>query len=167
MSKQFLEFDPNDKVKLKSLFYAMRTSLAATWTREKGKIPPVLFSELLELVSEETKEKIVDLMKLKESKNEDFLYLMDASLYKTFEKVIEKNEAEKERYAYGYFKNGVSIRTNKYRLTKYYRNAQPTIELYNHLKDPYETTNIASDYPEIVKKLLPTLEKGNTGLYKN
>jgi len=81
--------------------------------------------------------------------------------------LMQKNEAEKERYAYGYFKNGVSIRTNKYRLTKYYRNAQPTIELYNHLKDPYETTNIASDYPEIVKKLLPALEKGNTGLYKN
>ncbi|MGB1039693.1 MAG: nucleotidyltransferase domain-containing protein [Flavobacteriales bacterium] len=103
MSKRFLEFDPKDKVKLKSLFYAMRTALAATWAREKGTIPPVLFYELLELVSEETKEKIVDLIKLKESKNEDFLYLMDASLYRTLEKVIEKNEAERDSVLHNKF----------------------------------------------------------------
>ena len=96
MSKRFLEFDPNEKVKLKGLFYALRTALAATWAREKRTIPPVLFTDLLVLVSEQTKEKIVDLMRLKESKNEDYLYVVDTALYNTLKKIIEKNETEKE-----------------------------------------------------------------------
>lgn len=96
MSKRFLEFNPKEKVKLKGLFYAMRTALAATWAREKGTIPPVLFRDLLVLVSKETKEKIENLMKLKESKNEDYLYLVDISLYNTINEIIEKNESEKE-----------------------------------------------------------------------
>lgn len=67
--------------------------------------------------------------------------------------------------AYSYFKNGISVRTERYRLTKYFRKETPTVELYDHAADPFETKNIADDEPEIVKNLLPTLEKGNTGIY--
>ncbi|MCK5277584.1 MAG: sulfatase-like hydrolase/transferase, partial [Cyclobacteriaceae bacterium] len=67
--------------------------------------------------------------------------------------------------AYSYFRNGISVRTDRYRLTKYFRNESPNIELYDHQNDPYETKNIALEYPEIVNQLLAVLEKGNTGLY--
>lgn len=67
--------------------------------------------------------------------------------------------------AYSYFKNGISVRTERYRLTKYFRKETPTVELYDYTADPFETKNIADDEPEIVKNLLPTLEKGNTGIY--
>ncbi len=69
--------------------------------------------------------------------------------------------------SYGYFRNGISLRTEQYRLTKYFRDQMPDIELYDHKTDPNETQNIAGTHPEIVEQLLPLLEKGNTGLYAN
>jgi len=69
--------------------------------------------------------------------------------------------------AYSYFKSGISMRTNQYRLTKYWRKAEPTIELYNHKSDPWETKNIAEESPKIVQELLLILEEGNTGLYSS
>jgi arylsulfatase A-like enzyme len=70
-----------------------------------------------------------------------------------------------ENVSYGYFKKGISLRTDKYRLTRYFRKQEPVIELYDHQTDPYESKNIAAENPEIVEQLMPLLEKGNTGLY--
>ncbi len=70
-----------------------------------------------------------------------------------------------EEASFGYFKNGISLRTERYRLTKYFRSQEPLIELYDHKTDPNETINIASENPDIVEQLLPIWEKGNTGLY--
>jgi len=67
--------------------------------------------------------------------------------------------------AFGYYRNGISLRTNRYRLTKYFRSTEPFIELYDHQNDPNETKNIAGENPEIVEQLMPLWEKGNTGLY--
>ncbi|MBC8767036.1 sulfatase [Arenibacter sp. BSSL-BM3] len=72
---------------------------------------------------------------------------------------------KKDQVAYSYFRNGISLRTAKYRLTKYYRQDEPTIELYDHITDPNETENIAQMNPDIIESLMPLLEKGNTGLY--
>ncbi|MCA1758762.1 MAG: sulfatase-like hydrolase/transferase [Bacteroidales bacterium] len=71
-----------------------------------------------------------------------------------------------EEAAYGYFRNGISMRTERYRLTKYFRDAQPVIELYDHQTDPSETKNIANENPGIVERSLPLWEKGNTGLFE-
>ncbi|MCK5137760.1 MAG: sulfatase [Bacteroidales bacterium] len=70
-----------------------------------------------------------------------------------------------EEASYGYYRNGISLRTNRYRLTKYFREQQPSVELYDHQTDPDETKNIAAENPEIVEQLMPLWEKGNTGLY--
>lgn len=67
--------------------------------------------------------------------------------------------------AFSYFNNGISLRTDRYRFTKYFRNQQPVLELYDHKTDPYENNNIAATHPEIVKKLEKIWDKGNTGLY--
>lgn len=67
--------------------------------------------------------------------------------------------------AFSYFNKGISVRTARYRFTKYYRQESPVIELYDHETDHYENINIASAQPGILKKLQPVLEKGNTGLY--
>ena len=71
-----------------------------------------------------------------------------------------------EDASYGYYKNGISLRTSRYRLSRYFRKQQPVIELYDHQTDPNETKNIASEKPQIVEQLLPLWEKGDTGLYK-
>nr|WP_319509479.1 sulfatase [uncultured Draconibacterium sp.] len=70
-----------------------------------------------------------------------------------------------EDTAFGYYRNGISLRTERYRLTKYFRNQNPTIELYDHQNDLNETVNIAEQNPELVEQLMPLWEKGNTGLY--
>jgi len=79
--------------------------------------------------------------------------------------LIENPLAEWGDASYGYFKNGISLRTERYRFTRYFRNQEPVTELYDHQTDPNETRNIAAENPDIVEKLMPLWEKGNTGLY--
>lgn len=67
--------------------------------------------------------------------------------------------------AYSYFRNGISVRTEQYRLSKYFREQEPVIELFDYKNDVNETKSYAEEMPEIVEKLMPVLEKGNTGLY--
>ena len=67
--------------------------------------------------------------------------------------------------AYSYFNNGITLRTTQYRLTKYFRKEEPTVELYDHIKDPYESNNIATTNPHLVQKLMKLLKKGDTGVY--
>lgn len=67
--------------------------------------------------------------------------------------------------SYSYFNKGISLRTSNYRITKYYREEEPTIELYDHKKDPFENNNIAKDHVDKVRDLIPLLEKGNLNLH--
>ena len=85
---------------------------------------------------------------------------------KSHAEMIKRNaRSKKDQVAYSYYNNGITCRTDRYRLTRYYRKSEPVLELYDYLKDPNETKNIANDNPEVVQKLLPLLEKGNTGIY--
>lgn len=82
--------------------------------------------------------------------------------------LLEKSNATPWRNtAYSYYRNGISLRTDRYRLTKYFREGMPTVELYDHQADSLEQKNIAQESPEIIQQLLPIWEKGNTGLYTN
>jgi arylsulfatase A-like enzyme len=89
--------------------------------------------------------------------------------YKTdgesFAALVLKPANEKDNVAYSYYNKGISVRTNRYRLSRYFRNEMPVIELYDYLEDPNETKNLASAKPEIVEELMPILEKGNTEIY--
>ncbi|MEX2511671.1 MAG: sulfatase, partial [Cyclobacteriaceae bacterium] len=77
----------------------------------------------------------------------------------------EGQDAERENVAFSYYKNGISMRTDRYRLVKYFREAMPDVELYDHRNDPMETVNIARKNQKEVAHLMSILEKGNTGLY--
>jgi arylsulfatase A-like enzyme len=85
---------------------------------------------------------------------------------KSLKPILEKSPTKDERVAYSYYNKGVSVRTERYRMTQYFRNEQPLIELYDLKKDPHETVNIAQAQAKTVKTLMPLLEKGNTGLYQ-
>ena len=84
----------------------------------------------------------------------------------SFVSIITGNNMQKDNVSYSYYNKGISLRTNRYRLTRYYRDEEPKIELYDHKNDHLETINIALEHPEIVEELSILLEKGNTGLYK-
>src|SRR5690606_5650038 len=79
--------------------------------------------------------------------------------------VKEGVDSQRNNYAFSYFNNGISLRTDRYRLNRYFREEEPTIELFNHQADPWESKNIAAEHPDVVEQLLPLWEKGNTGLY--
>lgn len=81
--------------------------------------------------------------------------------------ILTDGQNKVSNLAYSYFNQGISVRNERYRLTKFYRNNGPIIELYDHQIDPQESKNVAAENPEIIKELLPLLEKGNTGLYQN
>lgn len=68
--------------------------------------------------------------------------------------------------AYSYFRQGISLRTERYRLTRYFREAEPTVELYDHQIDPDEAKNIAAEAPGPVEALTAIWKKGDTGLFK-
>ncbi|NGM61538.1 sulfatase [Sphingobacterium sp. SGG-5] len=78
----------------------------------------------------------------------------------------DKNTKEWQDVAYSYFRNGVTMVTPRYRLTHYFRTETPVTELYDHDKDPLETTNIAPSNPDLIRQLDQLWQKGNTGLFE-
>jgi arylsulfatase A-like enzyme len=74
--------------------------------------------------------------------------------------------ADWEDVAFGYYRKGITLRTARYRLTRYFRGEQPTLELYDHATDPFENQNIAGNSPDVVESLLPIWAKGNTGIFE-
>lgn len=75
------------------------------------------------------------------------------------------NDKNWNNVAYSYFRKGITVRTDRYRFTRYFRAEQPVDELYDHKSDPYENVNIARGSQDIIKQLIPVWTKGNTGLY--
>ena len=72
---------------------------------------------------------------------------------------ILNGQTEKGRRAYSYWKDGISLRTGKYRLTKFFREEEPTIELFDYFNDPEENINISNNRKKIVDSLMPFLNK--------
>jgi arylsulfatase A-like enzyme len=86
---------------------------------------------------------------------------------KSFVPLLQKGKKPAwDNVAYSYFNRGISVRTNRYRFTKYFRKQEPTVELYDHDTDPNENHNVAEQNPEVVEKLTPVWARGNTGVYK-
>ena len=80
-------------------------------------------------------------------------------------KLMRGEKPESGNQAFAYWKKGISLRTDRYRLTRYFREQEPSVELFDYLADPNETINIATERPELVDSLMPIWEKGNTGVY--
>jgi iduronate 2-sulfatase len=86
---------------------------------------------------------------------------------KSFAGLLKKGKKPAwDNVAYSYFNRGISVRTDRYRFTKYFRKQEPTVELYDHTTDPNENRNVAGDNPDIVEKLTPLWAKGNTGIFE-
>jgi arylsulfatase A-like enzyme len=68
--------------------------------------------------------------------------------------------------AFSYFRKGISMRTPAYRLTKFYRDEEPKVELYDHVSHIYERENIAAKSTEIVESLASAFDTGRTGIFE-
>lgn len=67
--------------------------------------------------------------------------------------------------AWGFYNSGITLRTPRYRIARYFRNEEPVVELYDHKNDPWENRNVAPENPRVVRKLLPLLDARASGMY--
>ena len=79
--------------------------------------------------------------------------------------LMENTTHNFENVAYSYYNKGISMRTENYRFTKYFRDEKPVLELYDRTKYSLETKNIAAENDNLVEELLPILQRGNPKLY--
>jgi arylsulfatase A-like enzyme len=79
--------------------------------------------------------------------------------------VAEGRDPERQNLSFSYFNKGISMRNERYRLNRYFREESPVVELFDHQSDPLGSVNVADQHPEVVSQLLPLWEKGNTGLF--
>lgn len=89
----------------------------------------------------------------------------DELVGKSFKNILNDPDADSDGMAFSYFRNGISLRTPRYRMTRYFRDQQPVTELYDYQTDPFETRNVAGANPEILESLQAKWENGDTGLY--
>ncbi|MFK7031329.1 nucleotidyltransferase domain-containing protein [Flavobacterium oreochromis] len=73
-TKTFMPACQQEQVKLKSYFYALRSTLAAQWILECDSIPPVAFSDLLPLAPASLQDKIQELLIIKATQDETYLH---------------------------------------------------------------------------------------------
>ncbi|WP_224994408.1 nucleotidyltransferase domain-containing protein [Cesiribacter sp. SM1] len=78
-----------EAVKLKDLFYLLRTSLASLWIVERGYIPPMAFQQLLPLILDrELQAKLLALVALKAQVNEKYMHPRDPQLESYVQEVM-------------------------------------------------------------------------------
>jgi len=86
---------------------------------------------------------------------------------KSFAPLFDDSTYKTKEAAYGYWHNAITMRTEKYRLTCFFKDKHRLFELYDHTNDPNETVNISQTSADNINELLPLLKRGNKGLYKD
>lgn len=84
---------------------------------------------------------------------------------RSLEPLLTAKSINWDNRAYSFFHNRISLRTERYRISQYYRKQEPLVELFDHETDPLEMNNIASVQPELRDSLVNLLQKGNRGLF--
>lgn len=92
MSKKYEEKLSGETVKLKSLFYALRTALAGKWILEHNTMPPVVFSKMLSLVKKDEADEIRNLMSIKSENNESYLHSRNEKVIDLLTGILDVNE---------------------------------------------------------------------------
>lgn len=94
MAKKYVALCRAEAYKLKHVFYALRTALAAQWVATHQTCPPVRFSDLREglLVPASIDQEITELRQLKADKPESYLHPASKSLVRFLEETMENSE---------------------------------------------------------------------------
>lgn len=93
--KKFEEIKTGEQMRLKSMFYALRTSVACLWISERDDIPPIVFQEMLEnlTIDAEVKKRIYELIDLKATASESYLHPQEDLINNFIAENIAKAEA--------------------------------------------------------------------------
>jgi predicted nucleotidyltransferase len=92
--KMFSEVKGLENVKLKKLFYALRTAVACQWIIEKEEMPPIVFQRMLEELHFDmnVKQRIYELIELKYYSQESYLHSKEEVLNDFIENCIQVAE---------------------------------------------------------------------------
>ena len=92
--KMYSEVKDSPTIKLKKLFYALRTAFACKWIMDKDEIPPIVFQKMLkELeIEENVRQRIYELIDLKATKNEDYIHIEEVLINNLIENYIQDAE---------------------------------------------------------------------------
>lgn len=82
------------EVKLKSYFYALRTTLAVSWIRKMNTMAPIVFTDMLTLVEAPVRRRIEELMEVKSSEGESYLNASDKLIDKFLSDTTKANGAD-------------------------------------------------------------------------
>lgn len=85
----------------------------------------------------------------------------------SFVSLIQNPKKKGKKAVMSYWRNILSMRTDRYRFAVHNNNQKQEIMLFDHQKDPFETINIASKKPEIVKELMIQMKKLNNNFLPN
>ena len=91
MSKKYEEKLTKEEIKLKDLFYALRTSLAGKWILENNSLPPVVFEKMLYLVDTNLESEIRSLIEIKSKEKERYLHPKNKIVVKLVSELIADN----------------------------------------------------------------------------
>jgi predicted nucleotidyltransferase len=91
-TKGFLDAVRQDHIRLKHLFYALRTALCGKWIVEFKTMPPVAFEELLVLVDDDMKAQIHELIHIKSQQGEKYLHLKNKHVDAYLTELVHFNE---------------------------------------------------------------------------
>ena len=80
IAKGALETAMGDEIKIKKLFYVLRPLLSAKWCMENNTIAPMTIGPLMNLLPEDLRQKMSDLIDLKATAAEGFIIKIDAAL---------------------------------------------------------------------------------------
>lgn len=94
MSKKYTErCTSGNQVKLKHYFYAIRTTLAASWIRLYATMPPIIAEEMIDqVVTREAGERIRELIQLKAEKDETYVHKREPLIDRLLIESVEKND---------------------------------------------------------------------------
>ena len=97
----------HNNVKLKSYFYAIRTTMAASWIRIKGSVAPIYMPDMYAVVDAQIVTAIEELIHLKSKKNESYMHVRNNVIDEYLQDQIQTNENIKDQLSVG--KRNVSL----------------------------------------------------------
>ncbi|WP_291285987.1 nucleotidyltransferase domain-containing protein [Flavobacterium sp.] len=100
-TKNFIEVCEMEEVKLKSYFYALRTSLAGKWIIENNTFPPVAFAELLVTAPKNVQEKIIELQQIKATQEEKYMHLKEVLITDFLLETVKFNQENASKLGSG------------------------------------------------------------------
>lgn len=97
LAKKFLEdIKDKDSFKLKKYFYFIRSLLSCNWILKNDNVVPMHIDGLIELIDDKRKQQLNELIELKLSVGEKFLYTKETNLHSWLIELWETVEASKQ-----------------------------------------------------------------------